>query len=120
MTVWDVGGQDKLRPLWRHYYSNVQALIWVIDSCDITRLDEARLELQKLLNEPELQRASVLVLANKQDMPGALPCDEIARQLGLAADYSHPWHVQSTIATTGDGLYEGLDWMRTSVKTAAR
>lgn len=23
-TVWDVGGQDKIRPLWRHYFQNTQ------------------------------------------------------------------------------------------------
>ena len=33
-TVWDVGGQDKIRPLWRHYYQNTQGLIFVVDSND--------------------------------------------------------------------------------------
>ena len=38
-TVWDVGGQDKIRPLWRHYFQNTQGLIFVVDSNDRERID---------------------------------------------------------------------------------
>jgi integrase len=62
----DVGGQDKIRPLWRHYYQNTQGIIYVVDSNDRERVDEAALELSKLLREDELRDAVVLVLANKQ------------------------------------------------------
>ena len=41
-TVWDVGGQDKIRPLWRHYFQNTQGLIFVVDSNDRERIGEAR------------------------------------------------------------------------------
>jgi ADP-ribosylation factor 1/2 len=44
-TVWDVGGQDKIRPLWRHYYQNTQGLIFVVDSNDRDRVDAGRLSL---------------------------------------------------------------------------
>ena len=43
-TVWDVGGQDKIRPLWRHYYQNTQGLIFVVDSNDRERAEDARIE----------------------------------------------------------------------------
>merc|ERR1712216_160092 len=52
-TVWDVGGQDKIRPLWRHYFQNTQGLIFVVDSNDRDRM------------------------LNKQDLPNAMPCAEI-------------------------------------------
>merc|ERR1712174_163388 len=68
-TVWDVGGQDKIRPLWRHYYQNTQGLIYVIDSNDECRFEDARQELQKMLGEDELRDAILLVFANKQDLP---------------------------------------------------
>ena len=67
-TVWDVGGQDKIRQLWKHYYQNTQALIYVVDSSDKERVEIAREELQKMLSEDELKDAVLLVLANKQDM----------------------------------------------------
>lgn len=68
-TVWDVGGQDKIRPLWRHYFQNTQGIIFVVDSNDRDRIIEAREELQRMLNEDELREAILLVFANKQDLP---------------------------------------------------
>jgi ADP-ribosylation factor 1/2 len=67
--VWDVGGQDKIRPLWRHYFQNTQGIIFVVDSNDRDRIVEAREELQRMLNEDELRDAILLVFANKQDLP---------------------------------------------------
>ena len=67
-TVWDVGGQDKIRLLWRHYYQNTQGLIFVVDSNDRERVDDAREELHKMLSEEELRDAVLLVFANKQDL----------------------------------------------------
>merc|ERR1719232_265998 len=69
-NVWDVGGQDKIRLLWRHYYTNTQGLIYVVDSNDRDRIDENREELHKMLAEEELRDAVLLVFANKQDLPG--------------------------------------------------
>merc|ERR1712040_31199 len=68
-TVWDVGGQDRIRPLWRHYFLGAQGVIFIVDSNDRDRVEEAREELMKTLNEDELRDASLLVLANKQDLP---------------------------------------------------
>lgn len=69
-NVWDVGGQDKIRPLWRHYYSGTQGLIFVVDSSDTARLEEARSELHKIINDREMKDALLLVFANKQDITG--------------------------------------------------
>lgn len=110
-TVWDVGGQDKIRPLWRHYFQNTQGLIFVVDSNDRERVNEASEELQKMLNEDELREAAVLVFANKQDLPNAMSVAELTDKLGLHSIRSRKWYIQSTCATSGDGLYEGLDWL---------
>lgn len=110
-TVWDVGGQDRIRPLWRHYYQNTQGLIFVIDTNDKDRVAEAREELKKMLEEDELRDAVLLVFANKQDLPNALSVSEISQKLGLHNLRQRDWHVQATCATRGDGLYEGLDWL---------
>uniref|UniRef100_H3AW01 ADP ribosylation factor 5 n=1 Tax=Latimeria chalumnae TaxID=7897 RepID=H3AW01_LATCH len=82
-TVWDVGGQDKIRPLWRHYFQNTQVLIFVVDSNDRERIQEAAEELKKMLLEDELQGAVLLVLANKQDLPHAMSTSELTDKLEL-------------------------------------
>ncbi|XP_035521273.1 ADP-ribosylation factor 4 [Dicentrarchus labrax] len=110
-TVWDVGGQDKIRPLWRHYFQNTQGLIFVVDSNDRERVAESSEELSKMLMEDELKDAVLLVFANKQDLPNALSVSELTDKLGLHALRNKTWHIQSTCATQGTGLYEGLDWL---------
>lgn len=116
MTIWDVGGQDKIRALWRHYYENTDALIWIVDSNDEARLAEARDELRKVAAEDGLRRASVLVLANKQDLPGAMRAEKVADGLGLRALRGMDWYVQACSAATGEGIYEGLEWLHKSLK----
>ena len=65
----DVGGQDKIRPLWRHYYTGTQGLIFVVDCADRDRIDEARQELHRIINDREMRDAIILIFANKQDLP---------------------------------------------------
>jgi ADP-ribosylation factor protein 6 len=69
-NVWDVGGQDKIRPLWRHYYTGTQGLVFVVDSQDRERVDEAKQELHRILSDREMKECLLLVFANKQDLPG--------------------------------------------------
>lgn len=109
-TVWDVGGQNKLRPLWRHYYQGISALIFVVDSNDSARLDEAREELHSILHDPEMQNVIVLVFANKQDLPHAVTAETMCDKLKLRT-LKHEWYIQSCTAMTSEGLFEGLDWL---------
>jgi len=117
-TVWDVGGQDKIRPLWRHYFQNTQGLIFVVDSNDTDRIAEARDELARMLSEDELRDAVLLVFANKQDLPNALKPPDLTEKLNLHNMRSRDWYIQATCATNGDGLYEGLDWLSQRLKNA--
>ncbi|EDQ92120.1 uncharacterized protein MONBRDRAFT_19648 [Monosiga brevicollis MX1] len=111
-NVWDVGGQDKIRPLWRHYYTGTQGLIFVVDCADRERIDEARRELHKILNDREMKDAIVLIFANKQDIKGAILPEELPDLLGLTRlTKDRTWYVQPCVATTGDGLVEGLTWL---------
>uniref|UniRef100_K3XPQ2 ADP-ribosylation factor n=2 Tax=Setaria italica TaxID=4555 RepID=K3XPQ2_SETIT len=119
-TVWDVGGQDKIRPLWRHYFQNTQGLIFVVDSNDRERVVEARDELHRMLNEDELRDAVLLVFANKQDLPNAMNAAEITDKLGLHSLRQRHWYIQSTCATSGEGLYEGLDWLSNNIANKVR
>lgn len=113
MTVWDVGGQDRIRVLWRHYYQNSDAVIFVVDSNDEDRFELAREELHHMLNDDALRDAVVLVFANKQDLPNAKSASELTEKLALRElrPHSRQWYIQGCCATSGDGLYEGLDWL---------
>ena len=64
----DVSGKDKSRPLWSRYFSDTLALIWVVDSTDDVRLQLCKQELRRLMREPELSKAIILVYLNKQDL----------------------------------------------------
>merc|ERR1711915_432921 len=110
-TVWDVGGQDKIRRLWRHYYLGTNGLIFVVDSNDRDRITDACEELTKVLGEEEMRDAVLLVFANEQDLPNSMTAAEICEKLGLHELRHRQWFIQSACATTGDGLYEGLDWL---------
>ena len=114
--MWDVGGQDKIRPLWRHYYQNTQGVIFVVDSNDRDRVGEARDELHRMLNEDELREAILLVFANKQDLPNAMNAAEITDKLGLHSLRQRVWHMQTSCACGGDGLYEGLEWLSATLE----
>merc|ERR1711865_1064249 len=101
-NVWDVGGQDKIRPLWRHYYENSNGIIFVVDSNDRDRIAEAKGELDRMMIEEELKDAHLLVFANKQDLPHALPTSDVAEQLGLNSLKNRNWFIQSCCATDGE------------------
>ncbi|MCJ1386905.1 ADP-ribosylation factor, Arf Arf6 [Xylographa soralifera] len=134
-NVWDVGGQDKIRPLWRHYFSGTsakrvrtralltnsgagtQGLIFVIDSNDRTRIDEARQELHRIILDREMKEALLLVFANKQDISGAMSPQEVQERLKLSQLKDKIWYVVPSCATTGEGLFEGLGWLSNNVKT---
>jgi len=119
-TMWDVGGQEKIRPLWRHYYQGTNALIYVVDSADQKRIDESGEELQRILADDAMKDAAILVLANKQDLPNALPTKDIVSAMGLNKEHRRPWYVQPCQATKGDGLYEGMDWLCKTLKEQSK
>lgn len=110
-TIWDIGGQDKIRPLWRYYYEGIQAVIFVVDSSDRERMDEAAMEFKRMMNEDQLRDATVLIFANKQDLPNAITSSELTDIMGLRFLKNRNWFLQPSCAATGSGLYEGLDWL---------
>lgn len=119
-------------------------MIFVVDSNDRERIGEAREELMRMLAEDELRDAVLLIFANKQvskfvlsferkmlisddikrmiiqDLPNAMNAAEITDKLGLHSLRNRNWYIQATCATSGDGLYEGLDWLSNQLKNANR
>ena len=110
-TVWDIGGQDKIRVLWRHYYDNTDAIIYLIDSNDSDRIEESKEELDKMLAEDSLSGAPLLVFANKQDLKGATSVEGLTEKLELSKIKNRKWLVQGSNCISGQGICEGLDWL---------
>ena len=149
LNLWDVGGQRTLRPFWRNYFEKTDGLVWVVDSSDGARLKDCALELRSLLAEERLAGAPLLVLANKQDVRGALGPREVARALGLEGTEAEaeagvdgdrerrsgeppppppsprslasnrPWKVSGISALQREGVREAFDWLAKEMAAAA-
>uniref|UniRef100_A0A3Q4HCW7 ADP-ribosylation factor-like 4aa n=2 Tax=Pseudocrenilabrinae TaxID=318546 RepID=A0A3Q4HCW7_NEOBR len=111
MTVtfhfWDVGGQEKLRPLWKSYTRCTDGIIFVVDSVDAERMEEAKTELHKIAKSSENQGVPLLVVANKQDLRHSLGLAEIEKLGSKCATKTWPkllYHPQQS-----KGLIQ--DWM---------
>ena len=103
--IWDVGGQDKVRPLWRSYTRTTDGIVFVVDSGDVERLEEAKVELLRTARAAETLGVPIAVVANKNDLPGSRSVDDIQKQLGLQDVLAgRPWSVHSVCAVTGEGL----------------
>eukprot|EP00730_Choanoeca_flexa_P018737 TRINITY_DN9129_c0_g1_i1.p1 TRINITY_DN9129_c0_g1~~TRINITY_DN9129_c0_g1_i1.p1 ORF type:complete len:185 (+),score=34.17 TRINITY_DN9129_c0_g1_i1:133-687(+) len=111
LNLWDVGGQKSLRTYWRNYFEDTDGLVWVVDSGDRRRLEDCKAELHSLLKEERLAGASVLIFANKQDLPGAMSVEDIREALALDQLQGYHWHIQGCSAVTGEKLLDGVDWL---------
>ena len=115
-VMWDIGGQESLRSTWSTYYSNTECLILVVDSTDRERLSVCKDELFEMLHHEDLSKSLLLVYANKQDVKGSMSAAEISQQLDLTAIKDHGWHIQACCALSGEGLYQGLEWVMQQLK----
>ncbi|KIR25079.1 ADP-ribosylation factor-like 2 [Cryptococcus deuterogattii 99/473] len=111
LNIWDVGGQRTLRPYWTNYFESTDAVVWVVDSSDRMRMNDCRNELKELLHEERLAGATLLVFANKQDLAGSMPLEEIRDTLELQSIISHRWIVYPCSAFTGENLNDGMNWL---------
>ena len=109
--AWDLGGQESTRSLWDVYYMNTDAVVYVIDSQDDEYFNESKAQFHKLLNHQALKNATILIFANKQDLPGAKPVNQIIQDYELDKIKSHIWHIQSCSALKGEGLVTGIKWL---------
>ncbi|CAH2224930.1 ADP-ribosylation factor 11 [Pelobates cultripes] len=109
VTIWDVGGQDKLRSNWKEYLEDTDALIFVVDSSDVPRLPDAAAELVTVLNNENMLGVPFLILANKHDLPGALSANELTQFLKLENYDDRAFEILHCSAYTGEGLAEAMN-----------
>ena len=117
-TVWDVGGQYKIRPLWRYYFQNTEGLFYVVDSSDTERINESAEELHNILSDYDMSNIPVVIMANKQDLPNSLDSDELIKLLHLdkLSLTKNKWFIQGCCAKNGVGIYEAMNKMAEMVK----
>ena len=128
LHLWDIGGQSTIRAYWRNYFEKTDGIVWVVDSGDRSRMGLVREELDLVLQQERLEGASLLVLANKSDLDGALDPGTVANALGLNKRQqlqqtgdddngetpnheSRHWTIRASSAVTGEGLAESIDWL---------
>lgn len=123
LHFWDVGGQRGIRAYWRNYFEETDGLVFVIDAGAPHRLQEALAELKGLLGQDRLANASILLLANKQDCPGALDGACLEEQLHLkeilgTGGKTH-WRLFpcTAIDETNTAVQEALQWLIADIAT---
>ena len=114
-VAWDVGGRCGIRALWRHFYKEATGLVFMIDSNDPDRFGQVRDELSRMLDEDELRSLPVLIFCNKQDLPHAISPEKVVSTLGLDQLNQRVWKAVGCVATQGEGLHEGLEWLSLKV-----
>ena len=109
--------------MYHHYSAECKALIWAVDSADTERMEESRDEMMLVIStirqNSHVDPLPLLIFANKQDLPMAMRAEEVIQRLRLEElNDSNTnsdrviWHVQPSCATEGDGLEEGLEFLR--------
>jgi len=118
MSIFDVAGASTVRDLWKHYYGEVDAVVWVIDSADQGRFEESKNALTTALKDASMSRTCpMLIAANKCDVNGAKGEDEIKRALELEALLKgRVWAIKKTNSKGGEGIPDSFKWLSAEIK----
>jgi len=114
---WDIGcWASRVKKLYEYYYPNIDGIIFIIDSHDKDRFDDAIECFQEILEADELKNCPILIMANKQDMNETLSSDEISLFLKNEKYKDRKWSIIKTSGINGQGLEEGMQWMASAIR----
>ncbi|KAF0980817.1 hypothetical protein FDP41_013300 [Naegleria fowleri] len=125
ITYFDVGGGANIRSIWPNYFPSIHGAIFVVDSADEKRLEEAQKTLEESIKHPYFKGKPLLVLANKKDLPNSLDPSEISEKLKLheLAQYVSSFNILPSIAKReltknklDDHIVKGLDWLSNEIE----
>ncbi|KAJ8102308.1 ADP-ribosylation factor family-domain-containing protein [Lipomyces tetrasporus] len=113
LKIWDVGGQENLRTLWKAYYAECHAIVFVVDSTDRARIEECRDTLRTIVTHQDTEGIPVLMLANKQDRDDSLEVEDIKEIFNKIAEHlgARDSRVLPISALKGTGVKEAADWL---------
>ncbi|KAI8971738.1 ADP-ribosylation factor family-domain-containing protein [Mycotypha africana] len=113
VNFWDLGGQKELHSIWERYYSECHAIVFVVDSTDSKRLEECRDTFEKMITNDAVEGVPVLMLANKQDVLGALKVEDIKEVFNKIAVKlgARDSRVLPVSALEGNGVRDAVDWL---------
>jgi len=111
LVFWDLGGQVGLRAIWEKYYEEAHAIMYVIDAATASSFEDAKSALDKVIRHEHLRGAPLLIVANKQDLPGVINDEELAKFLNLKELDERPYMFQAVSAYDGRGIKSGIDWL---------
>ena len=111
LQCWDLGGQAPFRSSWSTFFNGTDAILFVVDSSDKSRVKEAKTELFKVLEDDATEKCCILVLANKQDLPGCFTISELIEELDLSDIKDRTWTIIPSCSLTGQGLNTAIDWI---------
>ncbi|KAM9967393.1 hypothetical protein ACTFIW_001477 [Dictyostelium discoideum] len=141
LIYWDLGGQTQLRTIWNKFFSDVHAIIYVVDSSDKERFNESKEELEIVINDSKLKDVPLLLFFNKQDLPDSETIEYLSSvfksviqscqlsnstdQLSSLSSLSSPIttrnvQLQPLIACKGEGLEQGINWLSDCLRKNAR
>ncbi|MHA1798950.1 MAG: ADP-ribosylation factor family protein [Candidatus Helarchaeota archaeon] len=110
-NCYDIGGQVSFREFWKEAAQDCNALIFVVDSSDKERLEEAKDELNEIISKHLGDKIPIMIFSNKIDLPNHATHSEIVKTFDLPILQERNWHIQETSAKTGDGFLEGFIWL---------
>mmetsp|Transcript_15775 Transcript_15775/g.44144 ORF Transcript_15775/g.44144 Transcript_15775/m.44144 type:complete len:199 (-) Transcript_15775:232-828(-) len=120
LIFWDLGGQSGLRSIWDKYYEEAHAIVFLVDSTAPDRFEESKAALDRVLGSRDIAGAPLLVMANKQDVPGCHSADEVQEFYGVGHLDSRPVRVAGISAYTGDGIGESIFWLVDAIRRSPR
>eukprot|EP00009_Paramoeba_aestuarina_P008856 CAMPEP_0201521198 /NCGR_PEP_ID=MMETSP0161_2-20130828/14278_1 /ASSEMBLY_ACC=CAM_ASM_000251 /TAXON_ID=180227 /ORGANISM="Neoparamoeba aestuarina, Strain SoJaBio B1-5/56/2" /LENGTH=198 /DNA_ID=CAMNT_0047919787 /DNA_START=153 /DNA_END=747 /DNA_ORIENTATION=- len=117
LVFWDLGGHEKIRSLWSTNYAGVNILVFVVDASDRDRLREAITCFQEICARSDIKTTPLLVLANKQDIAGAMSSDELRSALGVddSKELGQRVKVLPSSASSAEGLAPTMEYISSIV-----
>lgn len=119
LVFWDLGGQVSLRTIWEKYYEEAHAIMYVIDAATASSFEDSKSALEKVIRHEHLRGAPLLIVANKQDLPGAIDEEELAKFLHKELD-ERTYTFQAVSAYDGRGIKSGIDWLVEQMEKSKR
>jgi len=117
LEMFDLGGVEKVRPVWRQYASEADAIIFVVDGNDSARFPQAREELQKFYSDIDQKRIPLLLFLNKTDLPNCVDIPTLEAELNPSQFPVSCYQTMVCCGKTGENISAGLDWLTEKLKS---